>query len=171
MCVCVCTQPMYESKAECRFLRSLGGDCVGMSTVPEVVAAHHCGMKTLCLSLITNKVVMGNTTTTSDTTSTTNYDNDDQDDDDGPAASHAEVLLAVEQRSLQMQALVRRIVTMAASDILPKLPPLATVSFVSAPPTTTRTRTAERIQSVVQLMAVLGVGVWMGSRVAWRKQS
>jgi len=36
----------------------LGGDAVGMSTVPEVVAAHHAGMAVLCLSLITNKVVM-----------------------------------------------------------------------------------------------------------------
>jgi len=29
-----------------------------MSTIPEIVAAHHCDMKTLCLSLVTNKVVM-----------------------------------------------------------------------------------------------------------------
>ena len=38
---CFVSGPMYESRAECRFLRGLGGDCVGMSTVPEIVAAHH----------------------------------------------------------------------------------------------------------------------------------
>ena len=47
--------PTYETKAECRFLRSIGGDAVGMSTIPEVIAAKHCGMKILGLSLITNK--------------------------------------------------------------------------------------------------------------------
>ena len=55
---CFVSGPMYESKAECRFLRSVGGDSVGMSTVPEIVAAHHSGMKVVCLSLITNKVVI-----------------------------------------------------------------------------------------------------------------
>ncbi|KDN43690.1 inosine guanosine and [Tilletiaria anomala UBC 951] len=50
--------PTYESRAECRFLRSIGGDCVGMSTVPEVIAAHHAGMRVLAISLITNKVVV-----------------------------------------------------------------------------------------------------------------
>ncbi len=50
--------PTYESRAECRFLRSIGADCVGMSTVPEVIAAHHAGMRVLAISLITNKVVV-----------------------------------------------------------------------------------------------------------------
>jgi purine-nucleoside phosphorylase len=40
-----CKGPMYESKAECRFLKMLGGDTVGMSTVPEAVTAHHCNMQ------------------------------------------------------------------------------------------------------------------------------
>lgn len=42
---CFVSGPMYESKAECRFLKMLGGDTVGMSTVPEVVTAHHCNMQ------------------------------------------------------------------------------------------------------------------------------
>ena len=39
--------PSYETAAECRMIRSLGGDSVGMSTAPEVVVARHCGMKVL----------------------------------------------------------------------------------------------------------------------------
>lgn len=46
--------PTYESRAEVRMIRTLGGDAVGMSTVPEVVVARHCGLKILALSLITN---------------------------------------------------------------------------------------------------------------------
>ncbi|KAE8212903.1 hypothetical protein CF327_g3492 [Tilletia walkeri] len=50
--------PTYESRAECRFLLAAGADCVGMSTVPEVIAATHAGMRVLVLSLMTNKVVV-----------------------------------------------------------------------------------------------------------------
>ena len=39
--------PSYETAAECRMIRSWGGDSVGMSTAPEVVVARHCGMKVL----------------------------------------------------------------------------------------------------------------------------
>lgn len=46
--------PNYETRSEYRFLRKIGGDAVGMSTVPEVIAAANCGMKTLGLSTITN---------------------------------------------------------------------------------------------------------------------
>lgn len=50
--------PTYESRAECTALRQLGADCVGMSTVPEILAARHCGLRVLAISLITNKVVV-----------------------------------------------------------------------------------------------------------------
>ncbi|KAK0564758.1 Purine nucleoside phosphorylase [Tilletia horrida] len=50
--------PTYEARAECRFLMAAGADCVGMSTVPEVIAATHAGMRVLVLSLMTNKVVV-----------------------------------------------------------------------------------------------------------------
>ncbi|KAK0565158.1 Purine nucleoside phosphorylase [Tilletia horrida] len=50
--------PTYESRAECRFFLAAGADCVGMSTVPEVIAATHAGMRVLVLSLMTNKVVV-----------------------------------------------------------------------------------------------------------------
>jgi len=105
---CFVSGPMYESKAECRFLRELGGDCVGMSTIPEVVTAHHCNMKVLCLSLITNGVVM--------------------DGYEGPVASHAEVLEAVGKRSVQMQMFVKEIIRVMSTDLLgslPDLPPVA----------------------------------------------
>ncbi|MBN1220784.1 MAG: purine-nucleoside phosphorylase [Anaerolineae bacterium] len=46
--------PTYETPAERRFLRLIGGDAVGMSTVPEVTAARHAGMRILGLSAITN---------------------------------------------------------------------------------------------------------------------
>jgi len=48
------TGPQYESPAEIRAIRTLGGDAVGMSTVPEVIAANHAGMRILGVSLVTN---------------------------------------------------------------------------------------------------------------------
>jgi purine-nucleoside phosphorylase len=107
---CFVSGPMYESKAECRFLRLLGGDLVGMSTVPEIVAAHHCNMKTLCLSLVTNKVVM-------------------EGDVGAPVASHEEVLQAVATRSVQMQHLVTAIVETLTVEYLPYLPALPPVNL------------------------------------------
>jgi purine-nucleoside phosphorylase len=47
--------PTYETPAERRYLRLIGGDAVGMSTVPDVIAAYHAGMHILGLSAITNK--------------------------------------------------------------------------------------------------------------------
>lgn len=88
---CFVAGPAYESKAECRFLRSIGGDTVGMSTVPEVIAAKHAGMKILCLSLVTNKVVFSKQETVH--------------------ASHQEVLQAVETSGKRVEALVTAFIT------------------------------------------------------------
>jgi len=89
---CFVSGPCYETKTECKFLRSVGGDSVGMSTIPEVIAAKHCGMKILGLSLITNIVVTQNTKET-------------------VHASHAEVLEAVAKSGLNVEAIVKTIVT------------------------------------------------------------
>lgn len=110
---CFVSGPMYESKAECRFLRTLGGDCVGMSTVPEVVTAHHCNMQVLCLSLVTNKVIM-------------------EGDEGRPVATHAEVLEAVAARSVQMQTLVKEIIKVVSRESLGQIPDLPPVSLHQA---------------------------------------
>ena len=46
--------PIYETPAEVRMMRNLGGDALGMSTVPEAIVARHAGMKVLAFSCITN---------------------------------------------------------------------------------------------------------------------
>jgi len=53
--------PTYETPAEGRFLRKAGADVVGMSTVPEVLAAREEGLNVMVLSLVTNFVVIPET--------------------------------------------------------------------------------------------------------------
>ncbi|MBA2286753.1 MAG: purine-nucleoside phosphorylase [Ktedonobacteraceae bacterium] len=80
--------PSYETGAELRFLRQVGADAVGMSTVPEVIVARHMGMRVLGLSLITN-------TATGEETE---------------AVNHAEVLATADAARVRFVALARGIV-------------------------------------------------------------
>ncbi|GAU96253.1 hypothetical protein RvY_07724 [Ramazzottius varieornatus] len=87
--------PMFETCAEARMLRSVGGDVVGMSTVSEVITARHCGMKVLGFSLITNVVI--------------------QDETSDDTANHQEVLQVGIHRAKAMQDLVSGVVTKLGS--------------------------------------------------------
>mmetsp|Transcript_3493 Transcript_3493/g.4669 ORF Transcript_3493/g.4669 Transcript_3493/m.4669 type:complete len:209 (-) Transcript_3493:141-767(-) len=152
---CFVSGPNYESKAECRFLRnSAGGDCVGMSTVPEIVAAHHSGMKVLCLSLITNKVLFEGT--------------------EGPDASHEEVLEAVQERSVQLQTLVKMIVSIFDKEVLPSLPdlPPVTLDVVLGPNKSSSPSSCSAklllgipVHCWMQSAALLAAGIVIGTRI------
>jgi len=89
-CYCMVSGPSYEAPSEAKWLRNVGCDAVGMSTVPELITAHHCGMKCIGLALITNKVLLPG--------------------DTGVAPTHKEVLEVADMRAAQMQALVKEIV-------------------------------------------------------------
>ncbi|KAL3860303.1 hypothetical protein ACJMK2_010442 [Sinanodonta woodiana] len=82
--------PSFETVTECRFLRLVGVDSTGMSTIPEVLVARHCGMRVLGLSLITNKCIVEH--------------------DSKAFANHEEVLETAKMRSKDLQALAAAIV-------------------------------------------------------------
>lgn len=57
------TGPSYETPAECRYMRLIGADAIGMSTIPEVIVARHCGIAVFGMSCITNKSNFDNSVT------------------------------------------------------------------------------------------------------------
>lgn len=83
--------PSYETPAEIRFLRLIGADAVGMSTVPEVIAARHGGMKVLGISGISNVIPI-------------------QPGEKGP--DHQEVLEAGKKMAPKLRALLRHLIPM-----------------------------------------------------------
>ncbi|GAC1425881.1 MAG: purine-nucleoside phosphorylase [Ktedonobacteraceae bacterium] len=80
--------PSYETGAELRFLRAIGTDAVGMSTVPEVIVARHMGMRVLGMSLITNTAT----------------------GDESEEVNHAEVLAAGEAARQAFAVLMRGVI-------------------------------------------------------------
>ena len=97
------TGPTFETPADIRFLRLIGADAVGMSTVPEVIVARHGGMRVLGISGISNVAI-------------------DQIDTDGEA-SHDEVLQAGEQLAPRMTTLIKGVLAgcnLAATWSLPR---------------------------------------------------
>ena len=95
---CMFGGPCYETVAEIRMIRVLGGDAVGMSTVHEVIVAQHCGLKVIGLSLITNRCVA--------------------DWDSKEEANHAEVVEVGKLRAKDLENLVSRIVETLKRDVL-----------------------------------------------------
>jgi purine-nucleoside phosphorylase len=91
--------PSYETRAEATMIRSFGADVVGMSTVPEVIVARHCGIEVLCISLVTNMVVLDPTPSGLDETVTTEAMT-------AGKASHGEVLEAGKEAAIDMQGLI-----------------------------------------------------------------
>ncbi|CAM9540450.1 unnamed protein product, partial [Chrysoparadoxa australica] len=92
-CYVMVSGPTYETPAEAAFLKRLG-DCAGMSTTPEVTAAAHCGMKVLCLSLVTGEIF-------------------------GETIAHEDVLSSAEESIAGLRALLRELLHKPAmSDLL-----------------------------------------------------
>jgi purine-nucleoside phosphorylase len=83
--------PSFESPAEIRFLRQAGADAVGMSTVPEVVAARHLGMRVMALGCVTNAALT--------------------DSEQGVEPKHEDVLAVAAAAGANLAAIVEGVVT------------------------------------------------------------
>lgn len=85
------TGPTYETPAEVRFYKMIGADALGMSTIPEVIVARHCGLRVFGMSVITNK---------------SNFDNANKTLNDGE-----DVVKAADAAADRLSTLFRRIIS------------------------------------------------------------
>lgn len=92
--------PTYETPAEMRALRVLGADAVGMSTVPEVIAARHAGIRVLGISCITNSATP----------------------DTAHLVSHEEVLVGAKATMPKLDLLIKEFLTSIAPQRKPQPP-------------------------------------------------
>ena len=82
--------PNFETVAELRMLMTCGVDAVGMSTIPEVLVAGHCGIRVFAFSLITNECVL--------------------DDNQDEGANHEEVIQTAKEKEMILQNFVSRMI-------------------------------------------------------------
>ncbi|KAH3668186.1 hypothetical protein OGAPHI_001940 [Ogataea philodendri] len=111
---CYVAGPSYETRAEVRFIRTIGGDSVGMSTVPEVIVARHSNMKVLGLSLITNAGLGTPPVSALEFLEQKQEDSQIKDQQDG-MASHEEVLESANSASKDVNILVEAFINAVGS--------------------------------------------------------
>jgi len=90
--------PNFETVAELRMLKTCGVDAVGMSTIPEVLVASHCGLRVFSFSLITNECVI--------------------EEEIGNSPHHEEVIAAAKKREVDLRSFVSKMV-LKCSEALP----------------------------------------------------
>ncbi|KAI0697375.1 nucleoside phosphorylase domain-containing protein [Cytidiella melzeri] len=104
--------PTYETPAEGRFLRAAGADVVGMSTVPEVVAAREAGVEVVVLSLVTNAVEMGSKRRSVKEEVRAELEGKEVCVPQAKVVTHEEVLAMGKQKAEDMRRLVERMVAL-----------------------------------------------------------
>ncbi|OCH91156.1 inosine guanosine and [Obba rivulosa] len=108
--------PTYETPAEGRFLRAAGADVVGMSTVPEVVAAREEGLEVLVLALVTNAVVIPERYRSIKEEVKAELEGRKVETPPEPVVNHEEVLTVGRLKAELMKSLVARIIEMIPRD-------------------------------------------------------